>query len=173
MGKTATEIARRREKVEALMLMEFTRYQILELMGDVPERTLDRDISEIKKKWQADGKDLNHREQLREQMLRKAKKAENKAWVAESKAITSAEKTGAIRTALRAQERQAKLLGLDIERVEGTVNLGGKVQIETDLSKLSDEDLIARAEEAREAIARAAEGIGGGLTRARRSRKGA
>lgn len=124
MAKSSmNDIIRRREKVEALMLMEFTRGQIIDLMPNVAERTLERDMSDIRKKWQEDAKDLTHRDQLREQMLRKAKKAENKAWQAEAKAAGQSEKVGAIRAALDAQERQSKLLGLDASRQEGSISL--------------------------------------------------
>src|SRR5690606_33303052 len=49
----------------------------------------------------------------------KAKKAENKAWLVEAKAKSPSEKIGATRVALKAQERQAKLLGLDTGKQEG------------------------------------------------------
>lgn len=117
--KSALDVTMRREKIETLTLMEFTPRQIQELMRDIPLRTIERDVAAIREKWRKEGEGLPAREQLREQMVRKAKRVENRAWVVESKAKSQSEKTGAQRVALKAQERQAKLLGLDLTKESG------------------------------------------------------
>ena len=118
-GQSALDIAMRREKIEVLVLMEFSVTQILELLPEYSRRTIERDVEAIKLKWKKEGEGLPARDQLREQMVRKARKAENKAWVVEAKSKVLTEKIGAVRAALKAQERQAKLLGLDVSKQEG------------------------------------------------------
>lgn len=117
--KSALDIALRRERIEVLTLMEFSPRQIQEMMTTIPLRTIERDVAAIREKWRRDGEGLPAKEQLREQMVRKAKRVENRAWVVENKAKTQSEKTGAQRVALKAQERQAKLLGLDLTKESG------------------------------------------------------
>lgn len=117
--KSALDIALRRERIEVLTLMEFTPRQIQELMSTIPLRTIERDVAAIREKWRREGEGLPAKEQLREQMVRKAKRVENRAWLVENKAKSPSEKVGAQRVALKAQERQAKLLGLDLTKEEG------------------------------------------------------
>lgn len=117
-GQSALDIAMRRERIEALVLMEFSAIQISEML-DVPLRTVQRDVAAIHERWRKEGEGLPERDRLREQLLRKARRVENKAWLIENKAKSPAEKIGAQRVALKAQERQAKLLGLDFGKQEG------------------------------------------------------
>ncbi len=117
--RSALDIAMRREKIEALTLMEFSPLQIFKLMPDIALRTIERDVEAIKLRWKLEGEGLPARDQLREQMVRKAKKAENKAWLIETKAKSASEKIGAVRAAIKAQERQAKLTGLDVTKQDG------------------------------------------------------
>ncbi len=134
--QNALDIAMRREKIEALMLMEFTTGDILELMPDMKRRTLERDMEEIRRKWREEGEGLPAREQLREQMVRKARKAENKAWLIEAKSKSYSEKLGAIKAALQAQKRQARLLGLDAPiRTEVSGPEGGPIEVREGLDE--------------------------------------
>jgi hypothetical protein len=150
--KSATGITRRREQIERMMLQGMSPSQILEAWNKkykkdpLAKRTLERDLSEIRKRWREDGKIRKDRDELIEQAVRKSQMVESTAWKTFDSAKTAAEKAGLLRVILDAHGRQAELQGLDApKRVELTGAEGGP--IESSMTVLTPKERRARIDE--------------------------
>lgn len=99
-------------KVEEMMVKGFTEASYVAKALSIAYNTAADYIEAIRTRWKCQGLD---REELRKELIKNAQLIQKQLWIDRQTFKQENTKLGCLNTALKANERQAKLLGLDVD----------------------------------------------------------